>query len=129
MNRNTIDLGRIYAGVTEVVDYDNKQAITLRNYGNIPALFQWEEKYDSDRIIARFEPSRGTIPPKSEVQIYFSSTVYVGGLIDELFICEIADLEIPLGFEMKADAFGLSVSYETTEDSTAAMGLTNSTLR
>jgi len=24
LNRNTIELGRIYAGVTEVVDYDHK---------------------------------------------------------------------------------------------------------
>ena len=67
LTRNIINLGRIYAGVTEVVDYDHKHAITIQNYGNIPAVFQWEEKVEQDRIIARFEPSRGVIPPKSEV--------------------------------------------------------------
>ena len=67
LNRNSIDLGKIYAGVTEVIDHDHKQALTLRNYGNLPALFHWEEKVDGERIIARFEPSRGIIPPKSEV--------------------------------------------------------------
>jgi hypothetical protein len=30
-------------------------------------MFQWEEKADTESIIARFEPSRGTIAPKSEV--------------------------------------------------------------
>lgn len=67
LSRNIIDLGRIYAGITEVIDYDNKQSLTLKNYGNLPAMFQWEEKIDQDKIIARFEPSRGMIPPKSEI--------------------------------------------------------------
>lgn len=129
LNRNAIDLGRIYAGVTEVVDYDHKQCITLKNYGNLPAMFQWEEKLDQEKIVARFEPSRGTIPPKSEIQIYFSVTVYIGGNINELFICTIDDVELPLGFELNADAFGLNVSYETTEDTIAGMSLTSSTFK
>lgn len=32
-------MGRIYAGVTEVIDFDHKYAITLKNYGNLPAMF------------------------------------------------------------------------------------------
>ena len=31
-------------------------------------------------------------------------TVFIGGEIDELFMCDIQDLELPLGFEVKADA-------------------------
>lgn len=116
-------MGRIYAGVTEVIDHDHKYAITLKNYGNLPAMFHWEEKIESDRIIARFEPARGSIAPNSEVHIYFSATVYVGGNINELFICNIDDLEIPLGFELHADAFGLNVSYETTDDTVAALNM------
>jgi hypothetical protein len=64
-------LGRIYAGVTETIDTDHKQSITIKNYGNLPALFHWEEIIDQEHIIARFEPARGIIPPKSEVQIAF----------------------------------------------------------
>jgi len=123
LNRNVIELGRIYAGVTEVVDHDNKQSILLKNFGNIPALFHWEEKYDLDNVIARFEPSRGTIPPNSEVHISFSMTTYIGGNIDELFICDIEDLEIPMGFEVHADAYGLNVTYESTEDTSGAMSM------
>lgn len=51
------------------------------------------------------------------MNFYFSSTVYFGGSVNELFICNIEDLEIPLGFELLADSFGLNVSYETTDDS------------
>jgi hypothetical protein len=45
-------------------------------------------------------------------------TVFVGGNINELFICNIDDVEMPLGFEMNADAFGLNVSYECTDETT-----------
>ena len=82
----------------------------------MPALFHWEEKIDSERIIARFEPSRGIVPPNSEIKIYFHATVYIGGNINEIFICDIDDLELPLGFELKADAYGLNVAYETGDE-------------
>jgi hypothetical protein len=71
INRNVIDLGRIYAGVTETIDTDHKQVIVLKNFGNLPALYHWEEIIDQEHIIARFEPSRGIIAPKSEVYIAF----------------------------------------------------------
>lgn len=48
-------------------------------------------------------------------------TVFYGGPIDELFLCDVEDLEMPLGFEVKADAFGLNVVYLTAED----QGLSN----
>ena len=89
----------------------------MKNFGNLPAVFHWEEKMDGERVVARFEPSRGTIPPKSEIAVHFSVTVYYGGAINELFICNIQDVELPIGFEMKADSFGLSVAYESTDDS------------
>ena len=115
LNRNEIKLGTIYAGVAEKVDIDHKQSIVLKNYGNIPAQFSWEEKVEPDRIVARFEPKRGIIPPKSEVRVYFQATLYYGGVVEELFICNVEDLEIPLGFELKADSFGLNVSHEIAD--------------
>jgi len=48
-------------------------------------------------------------------------TVYTGGNLNELFLCDILDMEMPIGFEMLADAYGLNVSYETQEDQSAAM--------
>ncbi len=120
ISRNTMELGKIYAGVKELVEYDtgkNKaQAIELVNYGNLPVKFKWEEKNEKKRIIAAFEPSEGIIPPKSKARISFEMTVFYGGLIDELFLCDVEDLEMPLGFEVHADAFGLNVVYLTAEE-------------
>lgn len=43
-------------------------------------------------------------------------------------MCDIEDLELPLGFEFKADAFGLNVTYETGEDTAAnTLALTSTT--
>lgn len=119
LNRNEIKLGTIYAGVAEKVDIDHKQCLVLKNYGNIPAQFSWEEKVEPERIVARFEPKRGLIPPKSEIRVYFQTTLYYGGVVEELFICNVEDLEIPLGFELKADSFGLNVSHEVAQDAVA----------
>jgi hypothetical protein len=43
-------------------------------------------------------------------------TVYYGGEVNELFLCDIDDVEMPLGFEAKGDAFGLNVTYLTSEE-------------
>jgi hypothetical protein len=38
-------------------------------------------------------------------------------------------MELPLGFEMMADAYGLNVSYETQEDQTAAMNTSSTSMK
>ena len=120
LNRDTVELGRIYAGIREVVDGDTgkykNQSIELVNYGNLPVYFNWEELNDNTNAIARFEPKKGMIPPKQKRKIAFEITVFKGGSIDELLICDVQDIELPLGFEVKADAFGLNVAYLTNEE-------------
>lgn len=120
LNRESIDLGKIYAGVKEIVNNEvgkNKhQSLELVNYGNLPCYFKWEERNEKGVIASSFEPSEGTIPPKSKVRIAFEMTTYKGGQIDELFLCDIKDLELPLGFEVIADAYGLNVVYLTAEE-------------
>lgn len=57
-------------------------------------------------------------------------TVYTGGNLNELFMCDIKDTELPLGFEMLADAYGLNVSYETQDDQTnQVLNTSNSSTR
>jgi len=120
LSKEVVTLGKIYAGVKEVVDHDigkhKQQSLELVNYGNLPVKFKWEELDDPKKSIVRFSPNRGTIPPKSKVRISFEITVFTGGQIDELLICDVEDLELPLGFEVKADAFGLNVAYLTNEE-------------
>ena len=75
-----------------------------------------KELNDQTNAVARFEPKKGMIPPKQSRKIAFEITVFKGGSIDELLICDVQDIELPLGCEVKADAFGLNVAYLTTEE-------------
>ncbi len=50
--------------------------------------------------------------------------MYYGGIVDEVFICNVDDLEIPLGFEFSAESFGLNVSHEVAPDIAAKMNQT-----
>lgn len=67
MNRVIMNLGRIYAGVTEYVNPQSrhqKASLILKNYGNLPATFRWENINEPDRVVAHFEPHAGTIQPR-----------------------------------------------------------------
>jgi hypothetical protein len=48
--------------------------------------------------------------------------VYYGGKVDELLVCNIEDIEIPLGIEVHAESYGLNVVYETNEPMKAQKG-------
>lgn len=59
LNRVAMNLGRIYAGVTEYVNPQSKHqksSLVLKNYGNLPAHFKWENINNPERIICTFEP-------------------------------------------------------------------------
>jgi len=101
----------------------------LKNYGNLPAHFRWQQKNDPEKVICKFEPASGVIQPRGELKIKMSVTVYTGGNLNELFLCDIQDMELPIGFEMLADAYGLNVCYETQEDQAAALSTTQNSLR
>ena len=66
LSRNELDLGTIYAGVPERV---KSGTLSIKNYGNIPAQFCWEERLDSEGVVARFEPLRGVVPPGGETKV------------------------------------------------------------
>tara|TARA_B100000519_G_C13800970_1_gene231137 strand:+ start:74 stop:337 length:264 start_codon:yes stop_codon:yes gene_type:complete len=87
-----MNLGRIYAGVTEYINPQSKHqksSLILKNYGNLPAHFKWEQMNDPEKCIAQFEPGSGVIPPKTDIKIKMSVTVYTGGNLSELFLCNI----------------------------------------
>jgi hypothetical protein len=124
LNRSVMNLGRIYAGVAEYVNPQSKhakQSLTLSNYGNLPAHFRFCAKNNPERIIASIEPSSGVIQPKSEIKVKLNITAFVGGVMNELFICDVRDMELPIGFELMADIYGLNVAYETQEDQSASL--------
>lgn len=64
LNRVVMNLGRIYAGVTEYINPQskhNKSCLVLKNYGNLPAFFKWENVNDPERAVCFFEPAQGVI--------------------------------------------------------------------
>lgn len=119
LNRLIMDLGRIYAGVPEYVNMQSrhsKQIVVIKNYGNLPAHFRWQKYDDPEKCIAKFEPNSGVIQPRSDMKIKIEVTFFTGGNLNELFLCDVRDLEMPIGFEMHADAYGLNVAYETQDE-------------
>jgi hypothetical protein len=59
LNRVVMNLGRIYAGVTEYINPQSKHqkaSLVLKNYGNLPAIFKWKNINDPNRVVCQFEP-------------------------------------------------------------------------
>ena len=50
LNREVIELGKIFAGIKEVIDGEHgkfkNQGLELVNYGNLPVTFNWENVND-----------------------------------------------------------------------------------
>jgi hypothetical protein len=63
--------------------------MVLHNFGNLPAHFRWDQKQDPDKCVVKFEPSSGVIQPRSDLKVKMSVTVYTGGNLNELFLCDI----------------------------------------
>lgn len=54
----------------------------------------------------------GVIEPKSEIQIKFKFMVKLYGKFEFYFKCNVEALDLPIGFELTANVFGLDISYE-----------------
>ena len=89
LNRDTVELGRIYAGIRELVSGDQgkhkTQSLELVNYGNLPVYFNWEDMDDPDRAVARFL--------KQFLRRQFNNVckILVGMLDDYQRTCEVID--------------------------------------
>ena len=66
LSRYNMDLGLIYAGIKQIIDSRHSQSVIMKNYGNIPAKFDWNEVVIPDKLKIQFDPPRGTIAPHSE---------------------------------------------------------------
>ena len=84
LNRYSLDLGKIYAGIKQNIDANHEQCIMLKNYGNIPTKFLWNEKTIPDKLKIQLELARGTIAPHFEFVINIKLTAYLGGNLNEI---------------------------------------------
>jgi hypothetical protein len=99
---------KVYA-VKSTID---PNCIILRNLGNIPSKFEWEDVNHLDVISSALSPQSGVIEPKSEIHIKFKFTVKLYGKFDFFFKCHLEELDLPIGFQLTACVFGLDISYE-----------------
>ena len=124
-----IDLGKTYAGLKYTIDSKHKSSMNLFNFGNIDAQFQWEEMVDPTNLIVTFEPARGIIKARSKMNILINVNILRGGHIKELFVCDVSDMDYPLGFELISEVFGLSVEYFLYDQALARKIDTKSSLK
>jgi len=80
--------------------------------GNIPSYFEWEDCSNSEIIQTVLVPQKGVIEPKSDIHIKLKFVVKLFGKFSFYFKCNVEALDIPIGFELKADVYGLDISYE-----------------
>ena len=113
LNRTKLEYNQLFANkVYTIKDPSDPKSIILRNMGNIPANFEWEDCSNSEIIQTVLVPNKGVIDAKSDIHIKFKFVVKLFGKFSFFFKCRCDVLDIPIGFELKADVYGLDISYE-----------------
>ena len=113
LNRYLLDYPMVFANkIYAVKSTMDPNCILLRNLGNIPSKFSWEDVNHPDVIQSAVSPASGVIEAKSEIQIKFKFTVKLYGKFDFFFKCHVDELDLPIGFQLTVCVFGLDVSYE-----------------
>lgn len=69
-----INPSSIYVGVP--VKYQNNQ-VRIFNPSNLPINYEWENVYDQDEKIIEFFPNKGSIKPRSYVEIFYKMTFFI----------------------------------------------------
>jgi hypothetical protein len=95
--------------------------VELVNPSNLPVHFEWDNVHIADELIAEFSPSNGIVNPKSSLRIKYKVIYYKSGNVDSLFLCQIREMDIPLGIVIQGRVTGLDITYEMTDDTLSYM--------
>lgn len=113
LSRTVLSYPTLYANkVYALKTSRDPNSIVLRNLGNIPTDFEWEDINHDDIIQSAVQPKSGTLEPKSEILIKFKFIVKLYGKFSFLFKCNLSACDLPLGFRLDTQVFGLDVYYE-----------------
>ena len=104
----------------------NNNIITIINPSNLPIHFKWDNVFEVDKLSAEFEPNTGEIPPHGKVDINFKIIYFFLSSVDDMFICHIDELDIPLGVVVQGTVIGLDIGYEVLPESYEAIQSLNS---
>ena len=105
----------------------NNNIITIINPSNLPIHFKWDNVFEADKLSAEFEPNTGEIPPHSKIDINFKIIYFFLSTVDDMFVCHIDELDIPLGIVVQGTVIGLDIGYEMLPESYDAIQKLNST--
>ena len=95
----------------------NNNKITIINPSNLPIHFKWDNVFETDKLTAEFEPNTGVVPPHGKVDINFKIVYFFLSSVDDMFICHIDELDIPLGVVVQGTVIGLDIGYEVLPES------------
>ena len=104
----------------------NNNIITIINPSNLPIHFKWDNIYETDKLLAEFEPNKGEVPPHGKIEINFKIIYFFLSSVDDMFICHIDELDIPLGVVVQGTVIGLDIGYEVLPESYEAIQSLNS---
>jgi len=95
----------------------NNNIITIINPSNLPIHFKWDNVFEADKLSAEFEPNTGEIPPHGKVDINFKIVYFFLSAVDDMFVCHIEEMDIPLGVVVQGIVIGLDIGYEILPES------------
>ena len=104
-----------------------KNKVTIINPSNLPVHFKWDNVFEAEKLTAEFEPNEGIINPHSKIDIKYKIVYFFLAQIDDLFICHIEEMDIPLGIVVQGQVIGLDISYFYTQKSYDYLQKLNST--
>ena len=104
----------------------NNNIITIINPSNLPIHFKWDNVFEVDKLSAEFEPNTGVITPHGKVDVNFKIVYFFLSSVDDMFICHIEELDIPLGVVVQGTVIGLDIGYEILPESFEAIQNLNS---
>lgn len=102
------------------LQHDNN-VVDIVNPSNLPVHFEWENINIPDELFVEFYPQSGVVNPKSSFSIKYKIIYYKSGLVDNLLICNIREMDIPLGIVIQGRVTGLDILYELTDDTLSYM--------
>jgi hypothetical protein len=88
----------------------------LVNPSNLPISFKWNNRIETEVVKTKFTPEQGIIPPRSYTRITYQATYYTLLPIDDLYICDIPEIDVPLGVVIQGKVSGLDINYEFTDE-------------
>ena len=105
----------------------NNNTITIINPSNLPIHFKWDNVFEADKLSAEFEPNMGEIPPHGKAEINFKIVYFFLSNVDDMFVCHIDEMDIPLGVVVQGTVIGLDIGYEILPESYEEIQKLNST--